>query len=146
MSDAPLLEVLVAYEQATVYAYDITLANAQLDGSDRRTLERLRGQTQEAAAALAGVLEREGGTAPPQTSRSPKGDPGTATREDFLEGVLAAEERTVGGYYVALQSIQKKKLLAGTAAFMAQTGRRLVVVRDLAGKPALPRAFETGGL
>ena len=148
--DASLLEVLVAYEQETVYAYDVALANAGLGRADTAPLTRLRGEAARAAAALRKVLRREGGTAPPARERgSEKGDPATAretTRAQYLDAIVAAESRTVGGYYVALQAIDDEKLLAGAAAFMAQGGRRLVLLRELAGDPLLARAFETGGL
>jgi hypothetical protein len=58
--------------------------------------------------------------------------------------LITAEELAVGGYYAALQSLNDARHVRGCAAFMAQAGRHLVVLRQLAGRPLLPRAFETG--
>jgi hypothetical protein len=62
-----------------------------------------------------------------------------------LEQLIELEEALIGSCYTALQNVEDARHLKGVAAFMADSGRRVVVVRDLAGKPLLPRAFETGG-
>ena len=41
---------------------------------------------------------------------------------------------------------RKVDLDALPVAFMAAGGRRLVVLRELAGLPLVPRSFESGGL
>jgi hypothetical protein len=51
----------------------------------------------------------------------------------------------IASCYTALQNVGDERDLKGIAAFMADAGRRVVVLRDLGGKPLLPRAFETGG-
>jgi hypothetical protein len=59
--------------------------------------------------------------------------------------VLAAEEATVGAYYVSLQSVPDRPLIAEISGLMSRAGRRLVRLRDLAGVAPLLSAFETGG-
>lgn len=131
---------LVAYEQAVVSEYEAALTRGSLSGSERATLQRFRGEAAQAAASLRKALEDEGGTAP--AAADPKTIPAPA---DWLRDVIRVEELSVAAYYAALQSMDDDRHLRGAAAFMAQAGRRLVVLRKLAGIPVLPRAFETGG-
>jgi hypothetical protein len=141
-TDTPFLEALFAYQRAAVFAYDEALRSGAIDRGDRATLAGLRDQAAEAAAALRAAVVRNGGKplAPPSTAPGP-----ASGRAEELGAILAAEEAAVTGFYVSLQALADLKLVRGVAAFMAQAGRRLVVVRDLAGDPMLPRAFETGG-
>ena len=144
-TDRGPLEALVAYEQQVVFGYEVALAKAPLTRSDRATLTRFRAEAAAAVTALRRALEQERGRP------SPPPDPGTAppptdpSRRGYLRDLISAEEASIQGYYAALQSLQDQRHLAGAVAFMAQAGRRLVLLRKLAGQPLLPRAFETGG-
>jgi hypothetical protein len=123
-TDAAPLAALAAYQREVVEQYDALLQKTS--GTERRTLEQLRGRAAAASAAL------------PKAAAVPT--PSDAT----LETLIAAEEALVAGCYTALQTLTEERHVKGCAAFMADAGRRLVVLRDLAGTPLLPRAFETG--
>lgn len=143
--DANTLTALVAYAQEVLFGYEVTLRQAPLSDTQRRTIERLGAQAGGATDSFSHALARAGGTVPAPP------DPNTAPpRKDnslrgFLSDVITAEESAVARYYTALQELTDDREVAGTAAFMKQAGQRLVVLRQLAGKPLLPRAFETGG-
>jgi hypothetical protein len=134
------LSGLVAYQQAATSEYAAALARGSFAGRERDTLERFHGQSAEAAAALRKALEGEGAK-PPAAA-----DPATIpTPPDWLRDVIRVEELALTAYYTALQTLDDERHLRGAVAFMAQAGRRLVILRELAGRPLLPRAFETGG-
>jgi hypothetical protein len=143
-TDRTPLAALVAYQQEVVFGYEVALHKAPLRRTDRGTLERLRRESKQAAAALRKALQDEGGKppAPPDPATAPP--PGDPSRRGYLRDLITAEELAVGSYYTAMQSLEDERHLQGSAAFMAQAGRRLVALRELAGDPLLPRAFETG--
>jgi hypothetical protein len=123
-TDAAPLAALAAYQREVVEQYNALLQKTS--GTEHRTLEHLRGRAAAASAAL------------------PKAAAVPAPADATLETLIAAEEALVAGCYAALQTLTDERHLKGCAAFMADAGRRLVVLRDLAGKPLVPRAFETG--
>jgi hypothetical protein len=144
MSDVNALSALVAYQQEVVFGYDIVFAKAPLRASDRPTLERFQRDATQAADALRTALKQAGGTPAalpdPRLAPPPK-DP---SRSGYLRELTLAERNAVASFYNALQQITDERHLRGAAAFMAQGGRRLVVLRHLVGDPLLPRSFETG--
>jgi hypothetical protein len=143
--DRQPLEALVAYQQEVVFGYVVALREAPFGDRDRGTLEPFRRDATLASAALRRALEAADGKAPaaPDADNPP---PRTDnSRAAFLRDLITVEETAVASYYTALQGLEEKRHLNGAAAFMAQAGRRLVVLRHLAGEPLLPRAFETGG-
>lgn len=142
--DAATLTALVAYEQEVVFGYRVTLAQAPLLPGDRPTLERFLRESSAAAAALRAALHQAGGTAPPAPSPATAPPQANPTRESYLGDVIVAEEAAVARYYAAMQELAYSRHLEGSAAFMSASGRRLVVLRKMVGKPLLPRAFETG--
>jgi hypothetical protein len=147
-TDVALLEVLTAYQQEVVFLYELALQSGPLEGRDGSVLGTLRDQAATAAAALRKALVEKGGTPPPQkplaSAKLPPEAARKADRRGYLRAIVDAEEATLGGFYAALQALVDKRLVRGTTAFMAQGGRRLVALRELAGDPLLPRAFETG--
>jgi hypothetical protein len=112
-------------------------------------LGSLRDQAAAVAAALRKALVEKGGTPPPQkpiaSATLPPEAARKADRRGYLNAIVDAEEATAGGYYAALQALADKQLVRDTCAFMAAGGRRLVMLRNLAGDALLPRAFESGG-
>jgi ferric-dicitrate binding protein FerR (iron transport regulator) len=143
-TDTGPLTGLVAYEQAVAAGYTAALQKAPLNKRDRPTLESFRRQVEESAAALRKALQAAGGKAPAPPDPATTPPPQDPSRRGWLRALVSGEEASVAGYYEALQSLIDERHLNGSAAFMAQSGRRLVVLRDLAGEPLLPRAFETG--
>jgi hypothetical protein len=132
-----LLGVLVGYNDAVLSTYELALRNPDLPARDRALLRQLYNQAKLADAALRRTLARAGATPPPRHR------PGAGTGD--VKSVLAAEEATVGAYYLSLQSVPDRPLIAEISGLMSQAGRRLVQLRDLAGLAPLPSAFETGG-
>ena len=122
--DRAALDALAAYHAEVVDQYDALITKAS--GTERSSLQALRRRAAGAAAAL------------------PKPPPLPTPANTPLDTLIAAEEALVAGCYAALQSLTEERHLKGCAAFMTDSGRRLVVLRKLAGQPLLPRAFETG--
>lgn len=143
-SDEGPLSALVAYAQQVVFGYEVVLAKAPLAPADRPALTRFRAQAQQAAAALRTALEQAGGKPAPAPDPATAPPAADASRRGYLRELIAAEEASVASYYTMLQEMTGERHLAGTAAFMAAGGRRLVVLRQMAHEPLLPRAFETG--
>jgi hypothetical protein len=145
MSDQGPLASLVAYQQVVVYGYEVTLDRANLTTHERTTLTTFAAQAKAAAAALRHALRDAGGTP------TPPPNPATAPRRtsnsvrSYMRDLVTAEEDAAQSYYDALRNLTGAHHIAGAAAFMAAGGRRLVVLRQFAGEPLLPRAFETGG-
>jgi hypothetical protein len=139
--DSKPLEALVAYQQDVVAHYEAALADAPFGSGDRATLRRFRRDAQQAAAVLRKALADTGGE---PSAIPPASPPADASRRGSIRALIAAESGALGAYYDSLQTLTGERHLTGSAAFMAQSGRRLVVLRKLAGDPLLPRAFETG--
>jgi hypothetical protein len=144
-ADAPTLTALVAYEQEVVFGYDVTLAKAPLAPGDRATFTRFRHEAATAVAALRSALRQAGGTPPVPPDPKTAPPPADPSRAGYLRDVITVEEAAVARYYEAFQELTDERHIKGSAAFMAESGRRLVVLRSLVGAPLLPRAFETGG-
>ena len=125
-TDTGPLTVIAAYHRAVIGAYDALIAKAH--GTERADLKRLRLRAANAAAAL---------PKPPSTT--------PVATDATLDQLIQIEEALIASCYTALQNVGDERHLKGIAAFMADAGRRVVVLRDLGGKPLLPRAFETGG-
>ena len=144
-ADRGPLAALVAYEQEVVFGYQVVLNKAQLTHEQRTTAQRFGAQAEQAAAALRRALRGAGGTpsAPPNPALAPP--PADTSARGYLRQVVAAEESSLQAYFTAFQSLTDPDHIAGAAAFMAQAGRRLVVLRRMSGEQLLPRAFETGG-
>jgi hypothetical protein len=143
-TDRGPLAGLVAYQQEVVFGYAVALRRGPFDARERQTLERFHDDSAQAAAALRKALEDEGGTpsapADPATAPAPR----DASKRGYLADLIEVEELAVSGYYASMQNLEDERHVRGAAAFMAQSGRRLVVLRKQAGRSLLPRAFETG--
>lgn len=146
--DKGLLEVMVAYQQAVVFAYEVALRSTPLSSSDRQTLTRFRDEAEHTAAALRKALTDNGGTAPAQRPLSLATLPPRLVKQagprGLVRSILTAEDNAMSGWFVCLQKFTEPRLIAGAAALMAAAGRRLVTLRRLSAEPLLPRAFETG--
>jgi hypothetical protein len=147
--DTALLEALFAYQQEVVFAYELALDSGPLRASDKPALTKLRDEAAQEAAVLRKAVVAGGGTPvaprPTGSAQLPPAVAHASDRRGYLRYIITSEEAAVNGFYVALQALVTERLVRGAAAFMGQGGRRLVVLRDLAGDPLVPRAFETGG-
>jgi hypothetical protein len=139
--DSKPLEALVAYQQDVVAHYEAALEGAPLTGDDRATLQPCRADARHALAALQKALADAGGE---PAAIPPASPPADASRRGWIRALIAAESGALAAYYDSLQTLTDERHLKGSAAFMAQSGRHVVVLRKLAGDPLLPRAFETG--
>jgi hypothetical protein len=144
-TDRGPLSGLVAYQQQVAFGYEIALRDGPFDARERQTLRRFHADAEQAVAALRKALEDEGGNPPPPPDPATAPPPSGPGKHGYLADLITAEEMATAAYYAALQTLENERHLSGAAAFMAQTGRHLVVLRNLAGKPLLPRAFESGG-
>lgn len=144
-SDRGPLEGLVAYQQEVAFGYTVALGQGPFDSNERSTLRGFLSDAEQAVAALRRALEGEGGKPTPAPDANNPPPPSAPGRAGYLADLITAEDSLVAGYYVAMQSLSQERYLRGAAAFMAQAGRRLVVLRQLAGRELLPRSFETGG-
>lgn len=142
--DRAPLTALVAYEQQVVFSYQVALVKAPLSMRQRATAERFATQAGQAAATLRRSLRALGGTPPPAPDPALAPPAADTSARAYLRQVVAAEESSVQAYFTAFQSLTDTRHVAGAAAFMAQAGRRLVVLRQLSGEQLLPRAFENG--
>ena len=144
MSDVNALSALVAYQQEVVFGYQIVLSKAPLRTSDRPTLKGFQSDASQAADALRSALKEAGGTPAPLPDPRLAPPPKDPSRDGYLRELIVAENNGVASFYNMLQQMTDTRHLQGAAAFMAQGGRRLVVLRHLVGDPLLPRSFETG--
>ena len=142
--DGGPLSALVAFEQLVVVSYEVTLSHATLRASDRQALERFRSEAARAAAILRRATQQAGGTPPPPFDPASTPPPADRSRLGYLRELIAVEDDAVARCCAALHELVESRHLAGSAAVMAQSGRRLVVLRELAGEPLLPHPFETG--
>jgi hypothetical protein len=144
VTDRGPLAGLLAYQQEVVFGYAVALRRGPFDARERATFQRFHDDAAAAAAALRKALEDEGGTpsAPPDPAKAPP--PSEPGKSGYLADLIEVEELAVSGYYASMQNLEDERHLRGAAAFMAQAGRRLVELRKQAGRPLLPRAFETG--
>src|SRR3954451_7323968 len=146
--DRGLLEVLVRYGEVLVFSYELALHSAPLSGRQKETIGALRDQALQADDALRAALTRTGGTPPPRRppafAQLPPEIAGKAGVPAYVSYIVKNEEGLVSGIYATIQKLGDPHLVDGAVAFMAAGGRRLVVLRNIAAKPLLPRAFEDG--
>ena len=102
-------------------------------------------QDQEHADALLVALEALGATrpAPPAAdARSILGRP--TTQRGFARLAIALELQAVAAYHEAQFKLSDPDLRLLSARIMANHGQHLAVLRQLAGEPPVPHAFERG--
>lgn len=143
--DRAPLEALVAFQQEVVFGYTVALRQGPFTAREKDRLRKFLSDTEQAAAALRAALGRAGGKAPPAPDAASRPPPSTPGRSGYLADLITAEDALVSSYYLAMQSLADERQLEGAATFMAQAGRRLVVLRYMDGRELLPRSFETGG-
>ena len=149
-TDAELVESLVGLEEAAALAYRTAASGGMAGPSHERMLRRFGRHEQAHAEALLTVLEALGGTPPrpPRTladvDRILPGLGEARTPQQVLEYALGLESAAVAAYHDAHAKVLEPKLLPTLASIMAAQGQHLVVLRMALGRPAVPRAFETG--
>ena len=147
--DRGLLEVLGGYSALVVFSYELALHNAPLQSAQKEQVKKLSGQALATDDALRSALRRAGGTPiprrPPIFTQLPPEIARKADAPAYVRYVVDKEQGLVNGFYATVEQLADPGLVSGACTFMAAAGRRLVALRDIAGLPLLPRAFETGG-
>ena len=142
--DRSVLALLVIFAGEVVLAYRDALANAHWPAREHEQLMQLSAQAGQMDGALRHALTQAGGTPSPEWALPYAKVSGG--RDAHLRSIVAQEESLTNAWYRAIQRFDERKLIEGSVAFMAAGGRRLVVLRELAGLPLVPRSFESGGL
>ena len=149
-TDATLLEKAITLERTAVLAYDQIIGGGLLADREQRLAQLLRGHERRHAATLTTALTDLGGTAPAAPvgvaaiDKVVAGVEDLRTRPQILGFLIELETATVGAYYDAQAKFVEAKLLQSGAAIMAAEGQHLVVLRQAARRPPVPRALETG--
>lgn len=145
--DASILRAAIGLEQTAVFAYTTAARSGKLGAQGSAAARHLAGQEQEHAGALTLALTNLGGSAPagPKTVRDVPGLAHAArSAPGFLNFAIGLEETAVAAYYHAQQKLKDAKLLQTAVSIMANEGQHLVVLRTLARRNPVPKAFETG--
>jgi hypothetical protein len=139
------LALALKVEQTAVVAYEAIANSGRL--SDRATtlLRALLDDDRQHAAQLVTALEAMGvkPPIPPRRATIPglgrvRDDVGAADFAADLEG------RSIGAYLAAVPHLADANLLRTLAGAMGTDGQHLVVLRQVAGRPPVPSAFERG--
>ncbi len=149
-TDGTLLEKAITLERVSVLAYDRILERDLLTGRVARAARELRGHEAQHAKVLETALTDLGGTPPAPPS-------GTAAVDDVVGGLddirdeagalaflIELELAQVAAYHDAHARLVEARLLQTAASIMGAEGQHLVVLREAAGEPPVPNAFETG--
>jgi hypothetical protein len=132
-------------ELTAVEAYDFFLASGVLTGRTRAPLRRCRDQDLAHVHRLRVTIERLGGIPPHAPDPSTIPSLTAATSESgALDFATALEEQTIGAYMATMRLIFRRPLVRIIGSLMASDAQQLVVLRQLAGTPAVPSPFEQG--
>jgi hypothetical protein len=143
--DAEAMHVyrLLSVELLMLFTYDHVIASPLLDRPTRRALLPLRAQEKAHVHVLAARLAALGGVAPsPPASvaaanidlarRQVRGRLGQLrSEEDALHLLLAAERVVVGAYFVALTTLEDRRLIVLAAQIMANDAQHEALVGEL---------------
>jgi rubrerythrin len=144
-ANAAVLTSALEVEQTAVVAYE-AIANAGLLGGDaQRTLRSFLDQERQHEAALAKALDDMGRRqpVPPRRADIP-GLESLKTARQALAFVMAMERREISTFHRGAGRLHDANALKTLASIMACDGQHLAVLRQLAGRPPVPHAFETG--
>jgi hypothetical protein len=126
-------------------AYEGAVKSGRLDRQATELARLFAHQDQEHADALLVALEALGATrpAPPAAdARNILARP--TTQRGFARLAIALELQAVAAYHDAQFKLSDPDLRLLSAHIMANQGQHLAVLRQLAGEPPVPHAFERG--
>jgi rubrerythrin len=140
-SKASLIAVL-NLEQTALVAYE-AIANA---GVLAPTLRQFLDQDRQHADQLVAAIQSMGAKPPipPRRTDIPGLQRATQSRDAALGFAISLELRTIAAYQGAVRDVTDSNVLRTCAGAMGTDAQQLVVLRQLAGKDPVPRAFETG--
>lgn len=149
-TDGTILAKAITLERVTIVAYDRILGRDVLSRRSQQVARVLRGHEEQHAEALTTALTDLGGTPPSEPS-------GAAAVDDVVEGLgdietegdalgflIDLEMAGVAAYHDAHAKLIEARLLQTAASIIGAEGQHLVVLRQAAGRPPVPSAFETG--
>jgi rubrerythrin len=139
------LTAALELEQTAVVAYEAFANSGRLTGRASALLRALLEDDRQHAERLVIALEAAD-VKPPIPPRRGKVPGLGAVRDDRAAArfAIALEERTIGAYSAAVRELADPNLLRIVAGAMGADGQHLVVLRQLAGRTPVPRAFERG--
>ncbi|HEY3188553.1 MAG TPA: ferritin-like domain-containing protein [Solirubrobacteraceae bacterium] len=137
--DAAILRAAIEIEQAAAEAYQ--RSQSQLGG-----LARLfRNHERQHLAALTVALRQMGGTPPsPDVQAQLKGLAGASSKRDRAVFLIDLENAAVRAYEDAHRALRDARLMQTATTILGNEAQHLVVLRQLAGRPPVPSAFERG--
>jgi hypothetical protein len=143
--NAAALSSSLAAVQVVVVSYE-AIANAGiLERSVQSTLRTFLEQENDHASALGGSLEGMGGSSPvPPRRNQIRGLNSLKTQPQALAFAIGLERRSISTFYRAMNDLKDANALKTLASIMGCDGQHLTVLRQLAHRPAVPNAFETG--
>jgi rubrerythrin len=131
--------------QTAVVAYE-AIANGNLLGrSVDSTFRSFLDQESQHAKALGDALDQMGEPQPIPPRRAQI--PGLDTLRSERQAVgfaIDLERHALSAYYAATRQLKDANALKTLASIMACDAQHVTVLRQLAGRPAVPHAFETG--
>jgi rubrerythrin len=131
--------------QVAVVAYEAIVNGDLLRGSAETTLRSFLGHENEHATALGEALEQMGAAQPTPPRRTEIPRLGSLrSQQQALAFAIDLERRAISTYYRGARDLKDANALKTLASIMACDGQHVTVLRQLAGRPAVPRAFETG--
>jgi rubrerythrin len=144
MNRAALSSSLAA-KQTAVIAYEAIANGTLLGRSVESTFRSFLAQEKEHAMALGDALEQMGAQqpTPPRRDEIP-GLGSLRTQRQAIGFALGLERRALATYYKAAGELKDANALKTLASIMNCDGQHASVLRQLAGRPGVPRAFETG--
>jgi rubrerythrin len=135
----------LAVVQTAVVSYEAIANGPLLRRFVETTFRTFLAQENEHAKALGDVLDQMGARqpAPPRRDQIP-GLRSLSSQRQAIEFAIRLERRALSTYYRAFSELKDANALKILASIMGCDGQHVTVLRQLAGRPAVPRAFETG--
>jgi bacterioferritin (cytochrome b1) len=132
-------------ELSAVESYDLFVASGIATHRTRAAMRRCRDHDLAHAHRLRVTIERLGGIPPhaPNPADIPSLTAAT-TEPAALDFAIALEEQTIGSYIAIFRMIHNRSLVRTLGSIMTSDAQQLVVLRQLAGSPPVPSAFEQG--
>jgi hypothetical protein len=129
-------------EQTALVAYEAVANAGVLTATLRPFLDQEREHSDQLAAALRSMGAKP--PIPPRRAAIPRLDSALRSRGGAARFAIALELRTVAAYQAAIGELSDANLLRTVAGAMGTDAQQLTVLRELAGRAPVPRAFETG--
>jgi hypothetical protein len=142
-TESERIQRLLGVELLVLYCYQRVIASSLIGPATRRALMPLRANEEAHVRALAGVLKRLGGVAPPPPGTLADANHDLAHRrvggrlgqlkgtKDAVYLLLAVERVAVGAYFVALAKLETRSLLTLSAEIMANDAQHEALIGEL---------------